>query len=114
MRQAGILAAACIYALEHNVERLKQDHENAQRLSEGLSEIDEMTVAHNSVHTNMLFIETPKNYHALHAHLAQKGIVLPKQPNRNGLIRLVTHLDVTERDIDVILAEIESFFTYFP
>ena len=109
MRQAGILAAACIYALEHNVARLKQDHENAKKLAERLSEINEITVAPNTLHTNMLFIETPQNYDALQPYLAQKGIVLPKEPNKHGLIRLVTHLDISESDIDLIISEVKSF-----
>ena len=109
MRQAGILAAACIYALEHNVARLKQDHENAKKLAERLSEINEITVAPNTLHTNMLYIETPQNYDALQPYLAQKGIVLPKAPNKHGLIRLVTHLDISESDIDLIISEVKSF-----
>ena len=109
MRQAGILAAACIYALEHNVARLKQDHENAKKLAERLSEINEITVAPNTLHTNMLYIETPQNYDSLQPYLAQKGIVLPKAPNKHGLIRLVTHLDISESDIDLIISEVKSF-----
>ena len=110
MRQAGILAAACIYALEHNVERLKQDLENAQRLAKGLSIINEITVVPHSVHTNILFIETPKNYDELQPYLAQKGIILPKAPNKHGLIRLVTHLDISTKDVDAIVSEIKSFY----
>ena len=110
MRQAGILAAACIYALEHNVARLKQDHENAQNLAKGLSMINEISVVPNSLHTNMLFIETPDNYDALHVYLMQKGIVLPKAPNKRDLIRLVTHLDISEKDIDTVVNEVKSFY----
>jgi threonine aldolase len=110
MRQAGILAAACIYALDNNIARLNQDHENAQKLAAGLARIDEITVTPNSLHTNMLFIETPRNYDALQPDLAQKGIVLPKAPNKHGLIRLVTHLDITADDVDTVIKEIKSFY----
>lgn len=110
MRQAGILAAACIYALDNNVARLKQDHENAQRLADGLSKIDEITVEPNSLRTNMLFIRTPQNYNTLQPYLIQKGIVLPETPNKHGLIRLVTHLDISTEDVHAVVNEIKSFY----
>jgi threonine aldolase len=93
------------------LERIKQDHENAQRLAKGLSMTNEITVTPNSLHTNMLFIETPENYDALQPYLAQKGIVLPKAPNKHGLIRLVTHFDISTEGVDAVVNEIKSFYT---
>ncbi len=55
MRQAGILAAAGIYALKHNIQRLSEDHANAALLAQGLHEISE--IQHVSHHTNMVFIQ---------------------------------------------------------
>ena len=55
MRQAGVIAAAGIYALENNIERLAQDHDNALLLGRGLAELDELDVDLDSLHTNMVF-----------------------------------------------------------
>ena len=90
MRQAGVIAAAGIYVIENNISGLSQDHEHAQILALGLGEIDEIKLEPNSLHTNMFFMKLPDSYHALQSHLQQKGILLPKQPNKLGLIRLVT------------------------
>jgi len=110
MRQAGIMAAACIYALENNVARLKNDHANAQFLNQSLETISEIEVEPGSLHTNMLFIKVPTQYKELHLYLQQKGIKLPAQPNKLGLIRLVTHLDVNKDDISVVIGEIKNFY----
>lgn len=110
MRQAGIVAAGCIYALENNVERLKEDHENCRRLADKLSEIEEIMVVSNSVHTNMLFIHTPEHCNELRLHLKEKGILLAGQFDRRGLIRLVTHLDISKDDIDYVVREIKAFY----
>lgn len=109
MRQAGILAAAGIYALKHNVDRLKDDHDHAQALALGLADIDGIDVDTQSLQTNILFIKAPHQYSELQHHLQQQGIILPKHPNKMNLIRLVTHLDVTQADIERVSHEIKTY-----
>jgi threonine aldolase len=110
MRQAGIMAAAGIYALEHNVDRLSDDHANAAYLATALSEIKEIQVEHISLQTNMLFIRVKHKYPELLSYLLTKGIIFPKQPNKQGLIRLVTHLDISRTDAQKVVQEIEPFY----
>ncbi|HET9734378.1 MAG TPA: low-specificity L-threonine aldolase [Burkholderiales bacterium] len=94
MRQAGILAAAGLYALEHNIERLAEDHANAERLAKGIGA--------PMPQSNMVFIESAPG---LVEHLAQHGvIVLPA-----ARLRLVTHLDVDAAGIDRAIAAFRSF-----
>jgi threonine aldolase len=94
MRQAGILAAAGLYALEHNVERLAEDHANAERLAQGIG-----AAAPSS---NMVFLDSKPG---LAEHLAKQGVVvLPA-----ARLRLVTHLDVDRAGIDRAIAAFNSF-----
>lgn len=109
MRQAGILAAAGIYALKYNVERLQEDHHHAQILAQGLSEINELGMEHISSQTNMVFIKPPPHYAKLYEFLYQQGIIFPKKPNQMNLIRLVTHLDVSSQDIQRVIQTIRTF-----
>jgi threonine aldolase len=101
MRQAGILAAAGIYALEHNVERLVEDHLNARRLARGMAEIDGLEIDVDAVETNILYF-----------HVRKPGLTVPMLLDRLRLegvlmlgtgassIRAVTHLDVSKEGID--------------
>ncbi len=108
MRQAGVLAAAGVHALDHHVDRLADDHANAKRLAEGLAAIGRLTVDLDAVDTNMLFIQPePGDHDALHAHLAENGIVLSGQKPK---IRVVTHLDVTAEDVERIVETVASFY----
>jgi threonine aldolase len=103
MRQAGILAAAGIHALEHNVARLTEDHRNAARLAAGLRGLD-LPV---EVHTNMVFVRLPPEKSAgLAEHLRSRGVLAVAGPK----MRLVTHLDVDAAGIDRALAAFESYF----
>jgi threonine aldolase len=104
MRQAGVIAAAGLYALENNVQRLRIDHENAGRLARGLRELG-LEVQH---HTNMVMVKIPADKaQALEAHMKKSGVlVLPRAP-----MRLVTHLDVDAAGIDRALAAFRSFFS---
>jgi threonine aldolase len=106
MRQAGIIAAAGIYALEHNIERLAEDHANARRLAIGLASIKGITLDPELVQTNIVMFEA-RNAPALAARLEEKGVSLSVYgPTR---LRGVTHLDVTGADIDrAILAVKEA------
>jgi threonine aldolase len=100
MRQAGILAAAGIYALENNIERLAEDHANAKKLAEALydcpwAEIDPVTIE-----TNIVFFRTSKDAETIAAGLKRKGILCGAPGPR--LIRMVTNLGITTNDIDKV------------
>jgi threonine aldolase len=107
MRQAGVLAAAGIYALDHNVERLREDHENARVLAEGLAGIDGVEVAPEGAQTNMVHVTVePEGSAALREYLKERGMLV-----RGGrTIRLVTHLDVDRRDIERFVQAVGDFF----
>jgi len=98
MRQAGILAAAGIYALDHHVDRLAEDHENAQLLAEDLNELKQVTSV-IPPETNILIFDVNPHFSAefFLNLLMEKGVRgVPFGPNR---IRLVTHLDASREDI---------------
>lgn len=97
MRQTGILAAAGIYALEHNIERLGEDHEHAQLLSRTLAGLPWAEVDPLSVETNIIFFDTVGIEAAeITSRLESRGI-LCFATGRNS-IRMVTHLDVSRDD----------------
>jgi len=107
MRQAGVLAAAGLYALEHHVARLAEDHANARALAEGLTGLPGLALNPALVQTNMVFASiAPEKVDALAQHLKQAGIVILPNPN----LRLVTHLDVSRKDVDLVIAEFRRFF----
>jgi threonine aldolase len=94
MRQAGVLAAAGLYALENNVQRLAEDHANAERLARGLGV--------EPPPSNMVFVQSAPG---LVEHLTQHGVIaLP-----GARLRLVTHLDVDAAGIDRAVAAFRSF-----
>lgn len=109
MRQAGILAAAGLHALEHHVERMAEDHANARRLAEGLAAIGRIGVDVDDIDTNMLFVEpAAEDVEPLRAHLKEAGIVLGAP--RPSKIRVVTHLDITADDVDRIVETVKRFY----
>ncbi|MGQ3891908.1 low-specificity L-threonine aldolase [Legionella sp. CNM-4043-24] len=110
MRQAGLLAAAGAYALEHQVARLQDDHDNAAILASGLAGIDAFEVDQRALQTNILFISQPDNYAGLYQHLLQRGIAFPKQANSQNRLRLVTHLDVNRQDIQRVVDEVKAYY----
>ena len=98
MRQSGILAAAGMYALDNNIQRLSEDHSRAKRLATALNEMDEYSVDLNSVETNMVYIDSKMGAKELMAQLSSHAIdVLDVGPTA---VRAVTHLHVTDEDID--------------
>jgi threonine aldolase len=101
MRQAGILAAAGIYALEHNVERLAEDHLHAKRLARGIANIDGLDIDVNAVQTNILYFQVSRpglTVPMLLERLKTEGVLmLGTGPNS---IRAVTHLDVSKEAVD--------------
>lgn len=105
-RQAGILAAAGLFALDNNIERLQEDHSNAKLLADGLSQFAVMPVEQ---HTNMVFITPPVDHiAALCKHLLGKGIILAQD---SPSIRLVTHLDISHADIEATIKAFEDYFS---
>jgi threonine aldolase len=105
MRQAGIIAAAGRYALEHHVDRLAEDHANAARLAAGLAGIRGLEV--EPAQTNMVFVRIPADRTAaLKAHLAREGVLALIGPRT----RLATHLDVSAAGIDRAVAAFRAFF----
>ncbi len=100
MRQAGILAAAGLYALDHHLERLEKDHKNAKRLALALSEIKGVTVNPDQVETNIVIFDvenTGMTAQQVSEGMKKKGVLIHAVNKR--LIRLVTHLDVSSADI---------------
>jgi threonine aldolase len=105
MRQAGVLAAAGLYALERNVERLAEDHANARRLAERLARIDALDVSPAA--TNMVHVTVPaERASALRAHLRERGVLV----RAGSTLRLVTHLDVAPADVERAIGAFEEFF----
>lgn len=99
LRQAGIAAQACIYALENNIERLNEDHENAFALARGLSNIKGVELYNPDPETNMVFFSVKKSGMETNEFLEQiqnRGL---RMGAVRGGIRAVTHLDVTGKDI---------------
>ena len=111
LRQVGILAAAGLYALEHNVERLAEDHANARRLAEGLSKIAALSVESQ---TNIVWVKVRERAKAFTDYLAAEGFgVTGGYPGASGASqqRWVTHLDVDRAAIDRAVAVAERFYS---
>jgi len=102
MRQAGFLAAAGLYALEHHVARLAEDHRNAQRLAAGL---ERLGLAPGTPETNMVIFDVPDGAAFVRATRARELLVNPIAPGR---FRAVTHLDVSQADVDEALGRVEE------
>jgi threonine aldolase len=105
MRQAGMLAAAGIYALDNHLHRLDDDHDNAQLLAQGLSAIEGITL-HGCAQTNMLFLSAQKQPQLID-FLAAKNIII----SNGKVIRLVTHLDINSEDIVKVVTAVEEFYS---
>ncbi|MDR5756866.1 low-specificity L-threonine aldolase [Caballeronia sp. LZ035] len=105
MRQAGLLAAACLHALDHHVEGLARDHENAERLAAGLAQIEPIKVLSQA--TNMVFAQIPEAHCAsLEAYLKERGILMQML----YASRFVTHRDVSREDIDTVIQAVKGYF----
>ena len=102
MRQAGQLAAAGLYALDHQVQRLADDHANAQYLADGLRACG---YAVEPVQTNMVYADLGDRAQALKAFAAERGIKLSAAPR----LRMVTHLDVNRSQIEQVVTVLDEF-----
>ncbi len=107
MRQAGIVAAGGIYALENHVHRLAEDHVNAALLAGGLAEIEELRVDFTDSQTNMVFVRPCEPADELAAFLENGGVRI----SAGETLRLVTHLDFSEDDIGPVIASFKEFFS---
>jgi threonine aldolase len=107
LRQSGILAAGCLHALDHHVERLADDHANARLLAEGLSEMPGVVIDAAAVETNIVIFEVP-DAPALEQRLAEDVDVMALGPRR---MRAVTHLNVDRPQIE---RAIEAFAVALP
>jgi threonine aldolase len=105
MRQAGIVAAAGLYALDHHVERLAEDHANARVLADGLAEIPGVRIDSERVESNIVIFEVDDAF-ALVGALDDAGVqVTPLGPSR---IRMVTHLDVDRAGCELAVSVIRQ------
>jgi threonine aldolase len=105
MRQAGIVAAGALYALDHHVERLAEDHANARVLAAGLAELPRVSIDPSAVETNIVIFEVPDAIATCGA-LWQQGVQLGPLDARR--IRAVTHLDVDRAEIERALEKLRG------
>jgi threonine aldolase len=112
MRQVGILAAAGLIALRDMTARLTQDHARARRLAKALDGIPGLAVDTSALDINMVFSRVDCDGLALYHYLQAKKINV-NAPD-GGVLRLVTHHDVTDRDVDAAAEAIRAFFTTKP
>lgn len=114
MRQSGMLAAAGLFALEHHIERLTEDHSNAKKLAEGLAGMDGLAVENTAPPTNMVYFRltgakvTPQSWEA---ECVKRGFRF-SQIGENRF-RAVTHLDVSEKDIDRVIRGVREITEHF-
>jgi threonine aldolase len=99
-RQSGIVAAACLYALDHNVERLAEDHENARLLAAGLAELGCEVL---EPETNIVIFAAPDGFVE---GMARHGVELSGTPD--GRVRAVTHLDADRAAVEEALKTARS------
>jgi threonine aldolase len=104
MRQAGIVAAGARYGLQHNVERLAEDHANARFLAEGLAEVDGVEIDPTTVETNIVIFDVADGAD-LHDKLKAAGV---ETSLLGGRVRMVTHLDVDRVGIEKALAAVRD------
>ncbi len=100
MRQAGIIAAAAVYALEHHVERLAEDHANAKLLARGLSQVRGLRLSTPEPETNIVYFdvsETGMSSYDFTCKLESRGVSMVDIGTR---VRAVTHLDVSRADVE--------------
>ena len=108
MRQVGILAAAGLYALDHNIERLVEDHRRAKRLAEGIADIPGVSVFQDRLDINMVWftLESDLSDKEIVSSLENRGVFV--YPPMRGEWRLVTHLDVDDAQVDFAVEQIRA------
>ncbi|MEX0695337.1 MAG: GntG family PLP-dependent aldolase [Rhodospirillales bacterium] len=109
LRQSGMITSACLYALDHHVERLREDHDNARLLHAGLREIKGITVQNDVCETNLVFFDvggTRLGAREIATKLLEQGIRIGAQTDTR--MRAVTHLDVSRDDIKLTLGALRE------
>jgi threonine aldolase len=95
-RQAGILAQACLFTLDNNIQRMEQDHERAKRIAAAINSMDAFSVDLDTVQTNMVYVTCEKSAHKVVEELQKHGIDLfDLGPNS---VRIVCHLHIDDED----------------
>ena len=102
MRQAGVLAAAGLYSLQHQVQRLAEDHANAARLGAALTGLGYSV---EPVQTNMVYVQLGERAGQIKAFMAERGTAVSAAPR----LRLVTHLDVSAEQIERVIEAFAAF-----
>lgn len=112
MRQAGIIAAAGLYALDHHVEDLAKDHANAKRFARAIADVPGIGLDPDGIETNLIYFDVTHaslDADALAARLKERGVLVGAMGERS--VRAVTHRDVTEEDVEIaaqILSQVMS------
>ena len=103
MRQSGIIAAAGLYALDHNMEKLADDHANARRLGEHIAAVPGLALYTPTIESNIVFFDPSEaglTSKQVHDALLERGVRMGL--TYGNMIRAVTHLDVSRDDIDKV------------
>jgi len=110
IHQAGILAAACLYGLEHLLPRLGEDHRNARRLAVALANMPGVTVYAEDMMTNIVVATLAPEWEPAEVcgSLKQRGVLV--NPLEDGRLRFVTHCDISATDIDVAISALAEIF----
>lgn len=105
LRQSGVLAACGLYALDNHVDRLAQDHENANTMAARLQELPGMNIDLDSVETNMIWVNVDGDagQGSLSEHMMQRGMLISDPSGEKRTTRLVTHLDFDSTDVDKVV-----------
>ena len=110
MRQAGYLTAACLYAMDHHVERLAEDHANAKLLGDAVRTVPQLKLVPENVETNLVWFEVDPAWKAAPAFVAElreKGILASALGRI--VVRMCTHLNVTKAECERAAAAIRAF-----
>jgi threonine aldolase len=113
MRQAGILAAGALFALDHNIARLKEDHDNAKLLAKELSSLPGINLDLHSVQTNIIIFHIngrPESAEEFISQLKAQGVLVSEMGI--STLRAVTHLDVSREQIQRASATIKSLLRH--
>ena len=113
MRQAGIIAAAGVYALDHHIERMAEDHANARRLAEGIANMDGLSLEFGLPQTNMVYFNVAEDRmtaQELHERLwTDHGVRIGVSGAQR--FRAVTHIDISREDVDTALSGLTAVLT---
>ena len=113
MRQAGIIAAGALWALQHNIERLADDHANAKRLAQGLGELPHIEMDPAGVDTNMVFFTLAGVDGAdFRRRLAAEGVLCTGTSSQR--VRMVCHLDISRADVDAAVDRVRGILAAMP